>query len=208
MKVYDIAAVTDCGSYYEVDFLTTSLSQDFLNHGKFLGLNNIAANVIKDALSNNSIVRIVKDYQDLEVMPRDIIIIEQDSIDSLEFNRKLYLQKARQQVVHQQAIVSGIQMYEFIMLNNYFNSKGYYIHDDNREEVYLNILETGDDSLVDKLEQFLNAKEDISRAAALEKLYQKFYLNISSSKSLEDIEIAYNKLMEQFQIGSSSDVKS
>ena len=51
MKVYEIAAVKDCGSYYEVEYLTSSLSQDFLSHGKFLGLNNITAQVIANALA-------------------------------------------------------------------------------------------------------------------------------------------------------------
>lgn len=187
MKVYEIAAVTDCGSYYQVDYLTTSLTQDFEKHVKFLGLNNIAAKIIRDSMDNNSVVRIVKDYQNIDVMPADLIIIKGDDKESLAFYKMIHLQKARQQVTHQQAVVSGIQVYEYISINNYLSDKGYFIHDDNREEVYLSILEADDETLVDKLEIYLNARDDLARASALENLYKKLYQNINKSTTEEEV---------------------
>jgi chromatin segregation and condensation protein Rec8/ScpA/Scc1 (kleisin family) len=52
-------------------------------------------------------------------------------------------------------------------LNNELNAKGYFIYDGNREEVYLSILETGDDVLIAKLEEYLNFKDEIARVAQL-----------------------------------------
>ena len=202
MKVYEMAAVTDCGQYYQVEYLTTSLTKDFETHVKFKGLNNVTANLIREAIQANSIVRIIKDYQDLEVMPRDLVIIKGDSTDSLSFYKTVHLQKARQQITHQQAIVSGIMLYEYTIINNYLCDKGYFIHDDNREEVYLSILEVGDETLIDKLELYLNAKDELSRAQALEQLYRKYYNDIDNCVTIEEVDEKYSKIMETLNSGS------
>jgi hypothetical protein len=195
MKVYEMAAVTDCGQYYQVEYLTTSLNKDFETHAKFKGLNNIAANLIRESMAANSIVRIVKDFQGLEVMPSDLIIIKGDDTDSLNFYKKIIIQKARQHVTHQQAVVSGIMLYEYTIINNYLCDKGYFIHDDNREEVYLSILETGDDVLIDRLETYLNAKDEIGRASALDQLYRKLYKSVNGCTSIDEVDNFFNDFM-------------
>ena len=50
----------------------------------------------------------------------------------------------------------------YMEYNNELASKGYFITDSNREEMYLKILETGDDTLIDILEQYLIMKDKLS----------------------------------------------
>lgn len=52
---------------------------------------------------------------------------------------------------------------EFIQLNNYLCSKGHFVTDENREEVYLDILNSGDAVLIEKLEDYLEIMDEISR---------------------------------------------
>jgi len=50
---------------------------------------------------------------------------------------------------------------DFIDTNNILNSRGFFITDDNKEEKYLEILETGDEDLIDTLEKFLISKDKL-----------------------------------------------
>jgi hypothetical protein len=188
-----MAAVIDCGKYYEVEYLTTSLNKDFETNKKFLGLSLNASKLIKKSLDENKTIRITSDYKNIDVQPHDLIITETSDIESY---KKVMLSKVRQLVTHQQANVSGMMMYEYMNINNILNDKGYFIHDDNKEEVYLQILETGDEDLINNLEDYLNAREVISRASFLEKRYIKLYRNVNESLTEEEVD----KLINDFII--------
>ena len=198
MKIFEMAAVIDCGKYYEVEYLTSSYNKDFETNKKFLGLSVFAAKEIKKALAENKIVRIVSDYSNIDVQPHDLMIVEPD-IDDIEQLKMVYLKKARQMVTHQQANVSGLMMYQFININNILCDKGYFIHDDNKEEVYLQILETGDEKLIDKLEEFLNARDIIDRSSFLEEKYYTFFNDMKNSDTNEEVEKHYETFMKYFQ---------
>jgi len=76
-------------------------------------------------------------------------------------NKVEIAKKARQKldgVVHTSDLVYYI---EFIENNNILNSRGFFITEDNKEEKYLEILETGDEDLIDVLEKFLIAKDKL-----------------------------------------------
>ena len=202
MMIFDLARVQDSGNYYEVEAVVSSRNKDFDTGQLYLPLNNITAYEIKTAISNNMEVRIVKDFQDKEVMPADLIIFsKEETEDDLELFKSLYRKKARQHVTHLQAVVSGLQVYEFIHANTYLASKGFFVHEDNREEEYLKILETGDEDLINRLEIYLNAMDDLSRAAALEKLYLRYYEDIRDADNKEEIVDIFTKFMETLKNG-------
>jgi len=188
MKIYNLAEIEDYGEYYRVLSVFDSEYYDF-NKRDHLRLNNMAAIKIKDGLRNNKIVKILKDIKiKNEVMIRHIIIEDKVEMNELETLKFIHLSNFRENVNHAQANVYGIQMYEYININNYLNDKGYFIHDDNKEETYLEILETSDEALIDKLEVYLNARDDISRASTLERFYAKFYNEMKEAESTEDVE--------------------
>jgi len=195
MKIFEVASVKDCGDYYELDHILSNLNQDFENRSLTLGLNTYAATLIKKAIDNNVIVRINKDYLGPDVVAKDLIFV--NSQTELELKKKALIQKVRQLVTHQQANVSGLMMYEYIAINNELCDKGFFIHDDNKEEVYLSILETGDEALIDKLERYLNARDIISRSSYLEQEYTKFYLNMNEADESEYEEV-YNSFVKQY----------
>ena len=51
-----------------------------------------------------------------------------------------------------------IDFVSLMMINNKFASKGIFITDDNKEESYIKIIETGDDTLINDLEKYLALK--------------------------------------------------
>ena len=50
----------------------------------------------------------------------------------------------------------------FMKLNNKFADLGIFITDDNREESYIKLIETGDPSLIDDLETYINLKDSLA----------------------------------------------
>ena len=201
MKVFEMAAVIDCGNYYEVEYLTSSLNKDFEMSSRFLGLSSYAAKQIKDAIAEGTVVRVIKDYQNIDVMTQDLIFVK--SQQEIELQKLALLKKARQLVTHQQANVSGLMMYQYININNILCDKGFFIHDDNREEVYLKILETGDEDLIDKLEMYLNARDEISRSSFLEQKYHTFFREMKSIDNMDDASELYSNFVKNFQNGIS-----
>ncbi len=197
MKIYEMAAVTDCDKYYEVEYLTQANSDKFETNKKFLGLSYSANLLIKDALAKDYTIRISSDYKNIDVQPHDLIIIE-NTLNDLENEKKLYTKKIRQLVTHEQANVSGLMMYQYININNILCDKGFFIHDNNKEEVYLKILETGDEDLIDRLEEYLNARDVISRSSFLENKYQKYFLKMKEVQTIEDVKEQYTEFITKY----------
>jgi len=195
--IYDVAEVEDFGEYYIVVAVGNNDLYEF-NGAYTIKLNSLTADYIKYEKSLGKEVRIPKDFPGTEVMKRDVIIISNNTND-LEFEKMKYVSKIRQSISNYEANVSGIQMYDYININNYLNNKGYFIHDDNKEETYLEILETGDEELIDKLEIYLNARDDISRSSAMEKIYSKFFQEMNEQTTLEDSTELYKKMKEKIK---------
>jgi len=49
----------------------------------------------------------------------------------------------------------------FMMLNTKFMDRGIFITEDNKEEAYIKVIETGDDSLINDLERYINLQDKI-----------------------------------------------
>jgi hypothetical protein len=54
-----------------------------------------------------------------------------------------------------------VDFVSLMMLNNKFLSKGIVITDTNKEECYIKIIESGDDSMIVDLEKYITLKDDI-----------------------------------------------
>lgn len=96
------------------------------------------------------------------------------------------------------AAISGLAMYGFICLNNELAEKGFFITDENRESMYLKILETGDEKMIAKLEDYLNYKDEIARVAALHDKFEQFRKDINNSESEEEITGITDRFLEDF----------
>ena len=73
----------------------------------------------------------------------------------------------------------------FLVLNNKFSSKGYFITDDNREENYIKIIETGDIELINDLEKYINLRDSLKE---LENKKNEFYDIVDKLKNLSNLD--------------------
>jgi hypothetical protein len=166
--IYELAIVIDKGSYWEVTDVSQNTLDDVANKDeRILKLSYMAYEAIKEALvSGDKKVTIPKTLQSMEVLPGEVNVVDIDT-DDITNVRLAQIARVRMLITPALASISALTSYSWIMLNNELNAKGYFIYDGNREEVYLSILETGDDVLIAKLEEYLNFKDEIARVAQL-----------------------------------------
>ncbi len=196
MLIYDVATVIDCGTYWRVTNVSKS-NMDALsnpNENK-LKLSSIAYDLIRNLLEQGKEVKIKKPLFTNEVLPGEIFI---DEVEDLQLQKNSSIIKIRMLVTPELSKISGFSLYGFMMLNNDLSSKGYFITDENREEKYLEILETNDESLIQKLEDYLNYRDEIDKLASLERLFSKFKNEINDSSTIEDVKKIEELFLEKF----------
>jgi hypothetical protein len=84
-----------------------------------------------------------------------------------------------------------------MMLNNKFISKGIVITDNNKEECYIKIIESGDESLIGDLERYINLKDSIKN---IEKKKEEYSSIINQLQMLSDYndESSVNAIVENY----------
>lgn len=82
-------------------------------------------------------------------------------------------------------IFSLMDFVSFMTLNNKFASKNIFITDDNKEEQYIKVIESGDESLIQDLETYINLRDRILSLEAKKKEYAEI---VDKLKMLEDYE--------------------
>jgi len=80
----------------------------------------------------------------------------------------------------------------FAALNSFsiLASKGYFITDENREEKYLEIINTGDADLIESLEEYLDSYDNISPIASMQKSMKQVEIDINAATSEEEVDAA------------------
>lgn len=196
MRTYEIALVEDQGQYYRVTTISQN-TNDFvpIGHENYLNLSYSAYKIIDQALREEKEIRIKKPLKGNEVLPFEVDVLDQD-INNFEYIKNNAFAQFKQKVTPEMTKESGIVLYEFIMANNDLSSKGYFITDKNREEKYIEIIETGDSDLIELLETFLETKDKLERAKFLKNQTEKFKAELKKTKTIEDVEEIKNKFIK------------
>lgn len=195
--IYELATVQDRGSFWKVTNVTKNTLGNLANRDeKVLKLSYMSYKLIQDALMQDKIVHIQKSLRTDEVLPGEFQIIDlgQSDSDLLGEVKNAAVTKVRMLVTPELSKISGFAMYGFVILNNDLCANGYFITNQNREEKYLEILETGDEKLISKLEDYLNYKDEIESVAQLERKFSAYCAEIKTAVTVE----AVKKIEEQF----------
>lgn len=197
MLIYELASVEDRGSYWTVTGLTTNGLDTVDQEEKHLKLSHSAYKIIQDAIMNGHEVRVIKPLQVNEVLPGEVKIVKVEEDDIVAF-RNSAIRRVRMVVNPEFVSVSGLSFYGFICLNNELADKGFFITDENRESKYLAILETGDEKLIAKLEDYLNYRDEIGRTAAFYKSFEEFRRNVNNETDKDKITKLADDFLEVF----------
>lgn len=197
--IFELATVQDRGSYWQVTNLTKNTLDNLADREeKVLKLSYMSYQQMKEALMDGKSVRIQKSLRTDEVLPGEFEILDLKETDPLGEARDAAIIKVRYLVTPELSKISGFALYGFIVLNNDLSSNGYYITNENREEKYLEILETGDEKLITKLEDYLNYKDEIEAVAHLERKFSTFRDDIRSAATVEEIKQIEERFLERF----------
>ena len=93
--------------------------------------------------------------------------------------------------------VKLIDFVTYINLNNKFSSKGIFVTDDNKEEAYIKIIETGDESLISDLEKFITIKDSLAELEAKKDEYTAIINKLRLLNDKND-EAAVNSIIEEY----------
>jgi len=198
-RVYEIASIEDIGTNWRLTGVVRSDTQ-FLDGGsKYMRLSANTAIVLQDMLNRGNTVVIPKslDLSGPELQPWDLQITESQT--PLELEKNSAISSARTRMYQRFTTLNVIVLFNYMEGNNILQDAGYNITDKNREENYLEILETGNADLIQQLEDYLEAKDEMSSAKYLWDQYKIFKKGVESAESVETIEILRT---QYFSIGN------
>jgi hypothetical protein len=197
--IYELATVQDRGAFWKVTNLTKNTLDNLANREeKVLKLSYMSYQLMKEALNEGKAVHVQKTLQTDEVLPGEFDVIDFEKSDPLGEARDAAVTKVRMLVTPELSKISGFAMYGFIILNNDLAANGYFITNENREEKYLEILETGDEKLIAKLEDYLNYKDEIEAVAQLERKFSAFRAEINTAATVEQVKEIQDRFLERF----------
>lgn len=149
-----------------------------------VNLSFVAYKMIDNAILSNKLVYINKEQTSNELHPWDLTLVDELVLSDIKKSSIIKIRSIINPIISQ---VSGLSLYGFMVLNNELVAKGFAIYEDNREEVYLKILETGDEDLITKLEDYLNYKDEIDRVSQLERQFSGAMKDINEQDSIDSV---------------------
>jgi hypothetical protein len=105
--------------------------------------------------------------------------------------------KARGILGDELLIFKLIDFVSLMMLNNKFADKGIFITDNNKEECYIKIIESGDENLINDLERFISLKDDIKQIEVQKTEYQNIINKLKFLSDLNNEELV-NEIVESY----------
>ena len=190
--IYDVAYVSDIGTHWQVDGVVKS-DLVFLHSGRqYLNLSHMASIEIKKELAQGNKVAIAKNIEKAEISLGDYIVNPVDETTKMK-NRALV---AVSNLIDSYIVsLSMLDFFNFITLNNIFIEKGIVITEDNREEKYLEIINTEDEKLIQSLEKYLEAKDRISQVYWRYEKIENFKKELDTLTDEKEIEALKNQTL-------------
>lgn len=180
-----VADVTEFSDHYRVNWVVER-EQEFVDKGnKYLKISVSAAELATKALNDGHYVKAIKPIMNREI---SIINLAVDELDDFEKRRSAEIARARGQMTGLAANLRAFDFFEFTMCNNELASRGYFITQNNREEKYIEIINSGDMELIECLETYLNLLDRISIPQYQYKKLLKLEDDLLSARTEEEID--------------------
>ena len=152
---------------------------------EYLTVSAKAAEKINEILVEGNIPFIPKG-QKFKLTPKQVT---SSDYDEMHREKMALMHKADQRVSSMMTSISQLTMFSFTILNNYFMDKGYIITEENREEKYLAMLNTGDEALISKLEEYLNLRDEVQYVSNDYHNYKIAKVGINEASTLEKAQV-------------------
>jgi hypothetical protein len=114
-------------------------------------------------------------------------------VPKLEVERKKLMQTLSEESKSSVALVSAIDFFEYLELFTQFLEKGVYITNKNREEKYLEVINTGDKDTIEALERYLEIRDNCLTATNSYKNTRSAMKRTFKAKTVKELEIIYDE---------------
>lgn len=91
-----------------------------------------------------------------------------------------------------------LNIYRFVVTDNILKNGGYFVTDDNREQVYLDIVNSGVQKYIRALEEYLDAKDRMSVDFSFGTKFLIFEDNLRAATTVQEVKDLYDTAMGYF----------
>ena len=116
-------------------------------------------------------------------------------VDPLDQKRREALIQVQEHYNCKMNSVALFEMYNVMMINNELAANGYFITDGNREEKYIDIINSGDEKLITILQSYLEMKDRIDPMWEYYNKVKEFKTNLQNMKTEEEVNTALDNLL-------------
>lgn len=152
------------GNWYLLNFLDIDpLEENILTN--WVNCSDDVRYYYQNLRSKYGIVCIKEEDIQKKVLTTDSFIFSKkftSDLDTLEIEKAKVIRRMDRNFNNSLRGLDFMQYINFIMLFNYFASKGIFITEENKEDKYIEILELDDEEAIEKLEEYLNIQEMVS----------------------------------------------
>jgi hypothetical protein len=137
----------------------------------------------------NVAVKVKDDYQDnfdWEVV---------DATENLDILKDLAMTDVQNKFNASMNVVAVFELYNVMMINNELAANGYFITNDNREEKYIDIINSGDENLITLLQTYLEMKDRIDPMWEYYNKVNEFKLTLKDMETIEEVTTARDNLI-------------
>jgi hypothetical protein len=155
------AQVSELGTVYQLNNVIFTEAKYVLPNAKYIQLPTEVALTLKNHLNQGKIITIKKELVDERQnpdIPIENFIIE--SAKTIDQKKSAARAQVHQRVSSYTALLTGFDLFEFWIIIGKLQSSGFNVmNESNKEEVYLSIINTGNEDLISDLERFLEIKD-------------------------------------------------
>ncbi len=141
-------------------------------------------NAIEDALAKKKDVFIPKNITN-PLTEKELII--EEATDLVKASKLAAAIQTKQFVSNRLGGLCMFDFFDFTILNNQLIAAGHVITTINREEVYLEVINSGDDKLINILEKYLEKLDKISEYEAIYRQWEVFATDLDSIKTESEV---------------------
>jgi hypothetical protein len=170
--------------YMKVLHVGTNKTQAF-DSGVFVEMTRLASEEATDALDEGKTVLVPRGKTGI-IEITDLYIT--DGGDELQIIKDGICFRARMHVNNEMAMLKAFDFFEFTLCNNKLASHGIFIHDENREEKYIEIINSGNEKLIECLETYLNTWDSVSDVYKNYKDLNDFVSKVQTANTPEDVQ--------------------
>lgn len=120
-------------------------------------------------------------------------LLKETDEDKLDYYKEKVLRLMNETIANQ-LMISNFALFHFFKLNHYLASKGYFITDENREEMYLKVIEEGDAEVIAKLSEYLDALDEFNAVDETYTKYNEYKDKVKVATSEKEVSEAYYEL--------------